>query len=86
MCVPHTGSEAWTRALGLKQKESWRPWKVSEQVCHSEQVYCVIQCAQRLHRHAQATMKQGTCVCAVSFHPSAMSQLVPASAYCDNQV
>lgn len=34
MCVPHTGSEAWTRALGLKKQEHWRPWKVSDQVCN----------------------------------------------------
>lgn len=39
MCVPHTGSEAWTRGLGLREKEPWRPWKVDGQVssfgcCH----------------------------------------------------
>ena len=32
MCVPHTGSEAWTSSLGLKVKEAWRPWKVDHQV------------------------------------------------------
>lgn len=32
MCVPHTGSEAWTRGLGLKVREAWRPWKVHHQV------------------------------------------------------
>ena len=34
MCVPHTGSEAWTRALGLKVKHPWRPWQVNDQVRH----------------------------------------------------
>lgn len=32
MCVPHTGSEAWTRGLGLKVKQAWHPWKVNQQV------------------------------------------------------
>ena len=32
MCVPHTGSEAWTRGLGLKVKQAWHPWKVNHQV------------------------------------------------------
>ena len=26
MCVPHTGTEAWTSSLGLAQVEAWRPW------------------------------------------------------------
>ncbi|KAK9806895.1 hypothetical protein WJX72_006650 [[Myrmecia] bisecta] len=26
MCVPHTGSEAWTRSLNLPVRERWRPW------------------------------------------------------------
>jgi len=26
MCVPHTGTEAWTRALGLPVDEEWRAW------------------------------------------------------------
>ena len=26
MCVPHTGTEAWTRSLGLPVDEAWRPW------------------------------------------------------------
>ena len=32
MCVPHTGSEAWTRGLALKPTQPWRPWKVNNQV------------------------------------------------------
>ena len=26
MCVPHTGSEAWTASLKLPLVEAWRPW------------------------------------------------------------
>ncbi|KAI3991151.1 hypothetical protein MKX01_022372 [Papaver californicum] len=26
MCVPFTGSEAWTRSLGYKIVDEWRPW------------------------------------------------------------
>ncbi|KAI3830921.1 hypothetical protein MKW92_046939 [Papaver armeniacum] len=26
MCVPYTGSEAWTRSLGYKIVDEWRPW------------------------------------------------------------
>jgi len=26
MCVPHTGSEAWTRSLDLPVADAWRPW------------------------------------------------------------
>jgi len=32
LCVPYTGSEAWTRSLGLPIKKDWRPWKVNRQV------------------------------------------------------
>ena len=32
MCVPHTGSEAWTQGLGLKVQQPWRPWKFNDQV------------------------------------------------------
>lgn len=39
MCVPHTGSEAWTSSLGLKVKEAWRPWKVDHQVAGFVQQY-----------------------------------------------
>lgn len=31
-CVPHTGTEAWTRALGLPVDEEWRAWRTGEQV------------------------------------------------------
>ncbi|KAJ7950923.1 Carboxypeptidase [Quillaja saponaria] len=26
MCVPYTGNEAWTRSLGYKTVDEWRPW------------------------------------------------------------
>lgn len=26
MCVPHTGTEAWTSGMGLKKVGHWRPW------------------------------------------------------------
>ncbi|PON59130.1 Serine carboxypeptidase-like [Parasponia andersonii] len=29
MCVPYTGSQAWTRALGYKIVDEWRPWRSS---------------------------------------------------------
>ena len=29
LCVPYTGSEAWTSALGLPLKAAWHPWHVS---------------------------------------------------------
>lgn len=32
MCVPFTGSEAWTRSLGYKTIDEWRPWFVKGQV------------------------------------------------------
>eukprot|EP01018_Ginkgo_biloba_P004704 Gb_23232 [translate_table: standard] len=32
MCVPYTGSEAWTRSLGYKIIDQWRPWFVDDQV------------------------------------------------------
>ncbi|GBF96984.1 serine carboxypeptidase-like [Raphidocelis subcapitata] len=28
MAVPHTGTEAWTAALGLKKRSGWQPWYV----------------------------------------------------------
>lgn len=31
-CVPHTGSEAWTRSLGFPVADEWRPWLVRDQV------------------------------------------------------
>lgn len=32
MCVPFTGSEAWTRSLGYKVVDEWRPWTSNGQV------------------------------------------------------
>ena len=32
MCVPHTGAEGCTRSLGLPVLDSWRPWKLVDQV------------------------------------------------------
>ncbi|KAF1895869.1 hypothetical protein Lal_00037986 [Lupinus albus] len=32
MCVPYTGSQAWTRSLGYKIVDEWRPWLVDDQV------------------------------------------------------
>jgi serine carboxypeptidase-like clade 1 len=32
MCVPYTGSEAWTSSLGYKVTDKWRPWFVGRQV------------------------------------------------------
>jgi len=30
MCVPHTGSEAWTKAMGLPVIDAWRAWMVGD--------------------------------------------------------
>jgi hypothetical protein len=32
MCVPFTGSEAWTRSLGYKIVDEWRSWDSNDQV------------------------------------------------------
>ncbi len=32
MCVPHTGTEAWTAAMGLPLEDAWRSWRVARQV------------------------------------------------------
>ena len=32
MCVPFTGSQAWTRSVGYKIVDEWRPWIVNDQV------------------------------------------------------
>jgi serine carboxypeptidase-like clade 1 len=32
MAVPYTGSEAWTRAMGYKVIDVWRPWYLGRQV------------------------------------------------------
>lgn len=39
MCVPFTGSEAWTRSLGYKIIDQWRPWYFNEQVAGFIQGY-----------------------------------------------
>ncbi|XP_016504046.1 serine carboxypeptidase-like 20 [Nicotiana tabacum] len=39
MCVPFTGSEKWTRSLGYKIVDEWRPWYVNEQVAGFIQGY-----------------------------------------------
>ncbi|XP_024926368.3 serine carboxypeptidase-like 20 isoform X2 [Ziziphus jujuba] len=39
MCVPFTGSEAWTRSLGFKILDQWRPWMVNGQVAGFLQEY-----------------------------------------------
>lgn len=39
MCVPFTGSEAWTRSLGYKTVDSWRPWFFNDQVAGYTQGY-----------------------------------------------
>lgn len=39
MCVPFTGSEAWTRSLGYKITDLWRPWYVQDQVAGFTQGY-----------------------------------------------
>ena len=32
MCVPYTGTEAWTRSVGYKVVDEWRPWISNGQV------------------------------------------------------
>ncbi|RXH86986.1 hypothetical protein DVH24_028486 [Malus domestica] len=39
MCVPFTGSEAWTRSLGYKIVDEWRPWTSNGQVAGYTQGY-----------------------------------------------
>ncbi|CAI9107286.1 OLC1v1006605C1 [Oldenlandia corymbosa var. corymbosa] len=39
MCVPFTGSQAWTRSLGYKIVDEWRPWFVNDQVAGYLQGY-----------------------------------------------
>ncbi|KAL9675659.1 hypothetical protein QQ045_003863 [Rhodiola kirilowii] len=41
MCVPYTGSEAWTRSLGYKVVYEWRPWIVDQQVAGYTQGYAM---------------------------------------------
>ncbi|RLN30255.1 serine carboxypeptidase 1 [Panicum miliaceum] len=39
MCVPYTGTEAWTASLGYGIIDSWRPWIADEEVSGYTQVY-----------------------------------------------
>lgn len=39
MCVPFTGSEAWTRSLGYQILDEWRPWFSNGQVAGYTQAY-----------------------------------------------
>jgi len=39
LCVPFTGSEAWTRSLKLPIQANWRPWNVDKQVAGYVKVY-----------------------------------------------
>ncbi|XP_057732547.1 serine carboxypeptidase-like 20 [Arachis stenosperma] len=39
MCVPFTGTEAWTRSLGYKIIDEWRPWTSNDQVAGYLQAY-----------------------------------------------
>lgn len=39
MCVPYTGSEAWTRSLGYKIVDKWRTWIIDDQVAGYLQAY-----------------------------------------------
>uniref|UniRef100_A0A2P2LUR9 Carboxypeptidase n=2 Tax=Rhizophora mucronata TaxID=61149 RepID=A0A2P2LUR9_RHIMU len=39
MCVPFTGSEAWTRSMGYKIVDEWRPWTSNGQVAGYTQGY-----------------------------------------------
>ncbi|KAL5566721.1 hypothetical protein UlMin_029885 [Ulmus minor] len=39
MCVPYTGSQAWTRSLGYKIVDQWRPWISNGQVAGYLQGY-----------------------------------------------
>jgi serine carboxypeptidase-like clade 1 len=32
MCIPYTGTQAWTRSIGYKIVDEWRPWFVNDQV------------------------------------------------------
>ncbi|KAJ0988980.1 hypothetical protein J5N97_007336 [Dioscorea zingiberensis] len=39
MCVPYTGSEAWTRSLGYQVTDEWRPWYLGDQIAGYTQGY-----------------------------------------------
>ncbi|XP_062080025.1 serine carboxypeptidase 1-like [Humulus lupulus] len=39
MCVPYTGSEAWTRSVGYEIVDEWRPWVSNKQIAGYTQGY-----------------------------------------------
>lgn len=39
MCVPYTGSQAWTSSIGYKIVDDWRPWFINDQVAGYLQGY-----------------------------------------------
>ncbi|KAH9610596.1 hypothetical protein KSS87_009841 [Heliosperma pusillum] len=39
LCVPYTGTQAWTRSLGYKVIDEWRPWMSNDQVAGYLQGY-----------------------------------------------
>ncbi|KAL7081806.1 hypothetical protein ACP275_14G061600 [Erythranthe tilingii] len=39
MCVPFTGTQAWTRSIGYKTVDEWRPWTIKDQVAGYTQGY-----------------------------------------------
>ncbi|KAL8139060.1 hypothetical protein V2J09_005061 [Rumex salicifolius] len=39
MCVPYTGSQAWTSSMGYKIIDEWRPWTSNDQVAGYTQSY-----------------------------------------------
>ncbi|KAJ8899307.1 hypothetical protein K2173_018281 [Erythroxylum novogranatense] len=39
MCVPFTGSQAWTRSMGYKVVDEWRPWTSNRQIAGYTQGY-----------------------------------------------
>ncbi|GAB2277179.1 hypothetical protein Dimus_011886 [Dionaea muscipula] len=39
MCVPYTGTQAWTSSMGYKAIDGWRPWMVNNQVAGYLQEY-----------------------------------------------
>ncbi|GAB4855867.1 carbohydrate-binding module 1 protein [Ancistrocladus abbreviatus] len=39
MCVPYTGTEAWTSSMGYKIVDEWRPWMLNNQVAGYLQGY-----------------------------------------------
>lgn len=39
MCVPYTGSQAWTASLGFQLVDEWRPWISHDQVAGFLQSY-----------------------------------------------